>query len=586
MSIPSFSKLVTKKQYRRALKPLKAIKEVTGLDCEVRDDGYAFLICDDIGNYQVINCFDDVISFLTRKRFRDKLNCFYNIKYDFNSLIKWLGKDKCFELYKNLKTTYKDWIVCFIPSKVFKLKKGHKTYSFYDIAQFFSFMELGEASKNFLGEEKYEIETKNFTQEFIERNFDRIRDYCLRDAYLTSKLADFIVFSFYRIGAEVRDLISPASIAQRYFRQKCFIPKIDKIPEGARYYAYNCYHGGWFEVFVKGYFPKLYQYDVNSAYPAEIANLPTLKGRWIKTLGTYPHEAKYGYIYAEVDIDITALSPIAISSKWGNYYPASSFRTFVTKAEFDFINEHLGNARVIEGWWFKPVSDEKPFKAEIEKLFKLKQEAEAKEDLLTAFSCKSLMNSFYGKFFQKNSNGETYYTGQLFNPVYATEITANARLRIARAILDYKDKVVMIATDAIFTTEPIPLNSGNTLGGFKLVNEGEGVIIGSGVYTIWGKELKSRFRGFIATEKYNWFEILEKEAMNGDSNIITLKVKKAVTLGEALATDFERLGRFEEQERKLSLNFDQKRIWRGEFKNASQALKEQIKSIPMPYFFF
>jgi len=65
---------------------------------ETATTGYAFLIADDIGAWERINSFDDVIRFLTRKRFRGKLNCFYNLKYDFNSLIKHLGRDKCWQL--------------------------------------------------------------------------------------------------------------------------------------------------------------------------------------------------------------------------------------------------------------------------------------------------------------------------------------------------------------------------------------------------------------------------------------------------------------------------------------------------------
>jgi len=582
VSVPKFENLKFKKQYRKTLKPSKA-KEATGLDCEVGVDGYAFLIADDLGDFRRIGSFDDVLSFLTRKRFRGKLNCFYNLKYDLGCLVKYLGRDKCFELVKQCKTEYKGWTIVYIPQKVLKLKKGHKTYQFFDIAQFFGYMELAEAARTYLGEEKLEMETKEFTRNFVNANFTRIVDYCQQDAKLTQKLAEFTLKAYRSLGVEPKDLVSPASIAQRYFRLSGWMPKVNELPYRALEFAYNCYKGGWFEVFKRGYFPEIYQYDVNSAYPAEIAELLDIeRGDWVKR-DEYLPKCPYGYIRAWVEIDFKGISPIGVSTKWGNYYPQGSFETYITKQEFDFINEHLGKAQILEAWWFIPWEYSYPFRKTVRKLFELKQKAEQEGDEYTYFAAKLLMNSFYGKFFQKTPRSGEIQTGQLFNPIYATEITARARLKVAKAMLEHQREIAMVATDSIFATRSINLDGGDKLGGFKLVEQGEALIIGSGVYTIRNGKVKSRFRGLKTTSKIDWFEILEDEARNGDGVILTIKTKKAATLGEALATDFERLGRFEEQEKKLSLNFDHKRAWFREFERASDALKEQIPSAPLPY---
>src|SRR5690349_8431198 len=56
----------------------------------------------------------------------------------------------------------------------------------------------------------------------------------------------------------------------------------EAVPQWARDAARKTYYGGWFEIFHHGPVPGTsYGYDINSAYPAVIANLPCLlHGRW------------------------------------------------------------------------------------------------------------------------------------------------------------------------------------------------------------------------------------------------------------------------------------------------------------------
>jgi hypothetical protein len=120
-----------------------------GLDTETYH-GYVKLICDDEGNYKEIDDFEQIIQFLTRERFRNNFNWFYNIKFDFESIIKYLDKDELIDLYINHELQHgENYTISFIDKKFFSisLKKNSRFY-FYDM---FGFLEtsLNTAAKKY-----------------------------------------------------------------------------------------------------------------------------------------------------------------------------------------------------------------------------------------------------------------------------------------------------------------------------------------------------------------------------------------------------------------------------------------------------
>jgi hypothetical protein len=60
-----------------------------------------------------------------------------------------------------------------------------------------------------------------------------------------------------------------------------------RIPAEFRDIGRQSYYGGRFEQFIHGHVPgSVWEYDINSAYPAVIANLPCLlHGRWTQGMG-------------------------------------------------------------------------------------------------------------------------------------------------------------------------------------------------------------------------------------------------------------------------------------------------------------
>ena len=202
---------------------------------------------------------------------------------------------------------------------------------------------------------------------------------------------------------------------------------------------------------------------------------------------------------------------------------------------------------------------------------------------------KIILNSNYGRYIEVNINKDfnsdinlddidsysilndeilkkVFLAGKYFNPIYACDITAKSRCMIFENAYPIKDSFIASFTDSIMSTEPLKIPTGNELGDWEF-NKGSLTMIGSGVYqllSLEGRKLinKKRSRGFQIKGNdndalgYKDFNFLEDLIENGCTNT------KVIKLNESLIQDKpEQFNTFQEQNRQLNLNFDQKRIW-------------------------
>src|SRR5205814_959332 len=72
---------------------------------------------------------------------------------------------------------------------------------------------------------------------------------------------------------------------------------------------------------------------------------------------------------------------------------------------------------------------------------------------------KLALNSMYGKFAQRRTGSGPYW-----DAVAAGLITSRTRAQLIEAVSHDPEAVIMIATDAVFSTRPLPLDLGNNLG--------------------------------------------------------------------------------------------------------------------------
>ena len=553
------------KYYHRdkALNPITERIKILGLDTEALTTGEPFMFAiSDGGIYPMVQLLD----VLFRKEYRGTRFLLWNIHYDEGALLYHVPIAELEELRATGSTYHEGYTYHSIPNKELRITKGKHAVTFYDICQFYESMTLDNAANTYLGEGKLDVGSKRFTRKDVTQRWAELGEYCLRDAVLTARLADYFVDVLIKeIEIYPQKLYSCGYVAGIHFSRVCDVIDINRFWQYHRElvsYAWNAYAGGKFEVYQRGY-GYFYQYDINSAYPSEIRNLQDIREAEVIHSPKYQKRATYGFLKCKLLINID-FSPIAIKNRNLNYYPMGYFEKTITKAEYDYLIERGDEATIIDGWWLV-CPKVYPYRAEVDRIYALKAKLKAKggDDKMRYNLTKKLLNSFYGKFIQvtpKHRDDGTirYEAGYLFNPMYAAIITANTRIKVCRLCETHPETMVAVHTDSVVTTMALHTNGlrlNDSIGEWGLQREGDGVIIGSGMYQV-GDTV--HYRGFKKI-------ISLIDIVNTKPHKINIDVPQELVLSWRIVAfrneDKEWVNRWTDSIKKLNLHFDNKREW-------------------------
>lgn len=551
-------------------------KPIKGFDTETIN-GKVVLFTDSTGAFiREPQTISESLDFLSAAGNEFMINGFWNIDYDLRAVLKFLDRRQLENFYFSKGIRIGEYKIKWIPHKAFKVKKGKHYFNFYDFSQFFGFISLDTASKKFLNDSKHEMDTKVWTKQEFTQRFPEILRYCIHDSELTARLGEYAQASFKTAGADFNKPYSCAYISEKYFRSKCYIPRIDNVPLPVLEYAFNSYRGGRFEAFRRGYFSDIYQHDIKSAYPYQIADLIDLTaGKWEKITGFNP-SAYYGFYHVQLD---EKPQSIALTNDYFKFetrniahYSTGKQTTFLSQAELQYyLDQNRGSFHVIDGYCYTPYEEIKPFSI-IRRLYEERKRGDQQN-----YAFKIMMNSLYGKFLQMTPQGEYFKTGNLFNPVYAAIITANTRLELLKKSEGAEDSVIMYLTDSILSDKKL-CSTSETLGEWNYEGHGEGVVLGSGVYSIVGEKQKNRFRGF--NKGKNLFELLQEHKRAKEIKVIQHRPQGIAESILHKAKNWENMNVFLDQIKILNPNFDKKREWERSFRNFGDCLKHEIASKP------
>lgn len=567
-------------------------KPINGLDTETLN-GYCKLLADSTGDWLLDGNIDDILYFLTKRKFENSYNFFFNLNYDTNAIIKFLFKENLIELKEDNETRYNQYKIFYIPKKLLAISRGNHTYNYYDVAQFFN-GSLNKNAKKYLKLDKYQKAYKEIdgailgtSLEFWENNIPMIIEYCINDCILTKKLGELLHKTVKKaIGINPKTYMSKASLSKTYSKKVIDLPIIQTLNTGILNYAFNSYSGGRFEIIEKGNVGMCSLFDIKSAYPFYIRNLLDInKGKW-KFVKSLNENADLGYYLVKVSVKYNKVSPISTYSKdYTLVYPIMDCYKYMTKNEL-LSYEKFIDYEIIDGWEFYADEYVYPFREFIDTLFELKNKTNKKDFKYSLF--KILMNGEYGLFYEKikQKNG-TYKAGEMFNPIYATEITANTKIQIFNKANEDINNLVGFATDSVLFKGKPDLKIGNNLGDWELEKTGKTLVLKSGMYKI-GNKLQSR--GMKKTENL--------KTPNGEFKNIIDYIKKMpnlisypVILNNPLTFrkviqmhikySMDDINIFTPEIYEININKDIKRIWDSEFLGGYELLQKSIKSQPL-----
>lgn len=581
-------------------------KEIIGMDTETID-GKVELIADSDGNWLRPKSLLEFCIWLEDNKRYQTVNMFYNLNYDIRAFLHFLTINELVDLATFNEVVADIGHILYIPNKFFQITHNKHKYKFYDIFQFY-YMSLNKASKKYLGKEKLDVKMQDMNNlSYWKNDFQEILDYCIYDSVLCRDLAILSQQQYNELGLSFNSPISTASLAEQFALRYSSIPKYNLTY--FQKYGYYSYFGGWFEQFSKGYHEQVYKYDINSAYPAIMKELPDISdGEWFITTKD-ERSCTFGFVRVKYTSIRGYIQPNPVLTSQSLKYPTlPKHRRYITLDRYRFLlDNELAILEPEEFVLFYPNTNYKPF-GYMQQLYDKRLLLKIADDM-RQLPLKILINATYGKTIQiidKKGEETIHKAGQLYLPVYASYITDGTQLELLK--FTYKHDITPIAyyTDAVLTTDNVQANS-TKLGDWDIEKSGELISIGSGVYSMRdGDKVDSHIRGFSSklitycdecksnskTDTCNHIRPLNThlwELVEKYSNKTHIPLKVHRPLGHKEVANHRKVhanhhvNQWINIEKDLDINFDKKRIWNSKFNKVGDILTKNIDSMPVIY---
>ena len=286
----------------------------SSLDIET-PEGKIALLCTPNVSYDIETWEDFTSKFMVKKNLKT-VYFTWNLRFDAQGILKLLPYEKLIELWKakSNRIEYEGYRITYIPKKmlVISIIEGKKgAIHLFDASQYYEHEKLDKMAIKYLGTGKLkDVSAKKIgkSRKYYDENYDKIVEYCKRDADLTLKLALLAMKNIEELGFNPDNPISPASISRKYQRKRGFpkrLTDMTTIELKANQIAALAYKGGVFATYKRGYFKQpLYDYDVNSCYPNIMIDLPDWRnGRFEFIEDKAPEDYEYGWILCDIDTE-------------------------------------------------------------------------------------------------------------------------------------------------------------------------------------------------------------------------------------------------------------------------------------------
>lgn len=261
-------------------------------------------------------------------------------------------------------------------------------------------------------------------------------------------------------------------------------PEKEGVPRSAalEQMSVDAYYGGRFEVTRIGRIAEpVFEYDINSAYPAAMLQLPCpLHTRWRKGKDV-SQPGVYDITFSHEPANICHLP---IRRKGYLFWPRMGRGTYYHFEIAAAIRSGTIIERVWDGRTYNGSCSCEPFRW-IHELYSFRRSIGKST---RGYPIKLGLNALYGKLAQRE--GAAPFRDRLA----AGMITAITRAKLIDAYREHQGAAVMLATDAVYSTVPLPVELGEDLGQWEMKEHPGGLfIVQPGIY--WSDTASPKTRG-------------------------------------------------------------------------------------------
>lgn len=591
-----------------------------GYDTETQD-GRAVLACTDERALHLTGApiptadlFDFLLSHGDGQRFAT-----WNLDYDVQATIAGLPPAVLGKLSAEGFAEWNGYALHYLAGKEFTLARG-KGRARVKIALYDGFphlqIGLARAAEKYLpGERKQELPDKWILEMSaclaatpapgsIERA-NTVIQYCRNDARLAKLLMEMLDASYTACGVPFDRPLSPGYLAGG----KLHASRVPPIPEGLERECHASYYGGHVEILERGRIGPCVGYDLSSAYPSVMADMPTLDA--VERTDRYSSDATYGSYLVRVSLPPSApILPYRPRAGSTILFPVGSWIDWYPRPLVDLIPLVGGEVEVlgaVEGY----SRDGRKLWPEIPDWY-----AERKRDPkgIRSLALKLLLNSAYGKLAETRSktyrfegalrttdlvnphdDGGGFYRsfavgGRYTNFLLAGHVTGATQARAMRAAYLEGGRPVMVATDGILfrrdPAAPVPKleKHGAGLGSWEGPSRwSDAIIVGCGYYGLrdpetgaWTTKTRGAEGGSRVVSDPDF-----RALFSGSGRTLSVPALRGSSLREcARRGDFSDLNVLREIAQSKDVNADTKRDWSKRFASVASCLAERHTSEP------
>jgi hypothetical protein len=492
-------------------------------DGEGTEFGYSLFGCSD-GDYvqaqglTTYECF----ALLLRKavQYRDRIHIAFGFNYDVTMLTISLPDEKLQQLKDTNHTSWGRWHLEWMPQKWFRIYDWRDKVGIriYDGMTFFqtSFVKACEMVLGTEDERLVEVRSgKAGRSTFQWVDIDEIRSYMFQELSLSDSLFSKLRENFAAAGIHPRGWYGPGAIASSLLAREGIKSHISRdIPNGVRSASAYAYFGGRFESFYTGrYCGPVYSYDIRSAYPHALRNIPSLGTgtfRYVDPGSTATVDARTVDDFSLWKVRYEFRGPSKASLGFPHPFPYRDRQNRVFYppyvegwywgVEVKAAARYFPNAvHISEGWVYEQgETSSYPFSF-VPELYE-KRAQWKREGNGAQLAAKLALNSLYGKLAQRVGwDQEKRQPPRWHQLEYAGFITATCRAMIYQAMMQAPADIIAVETDGIYSRVPLDLDEGQHLGQWEAEIYSEIIYVQSGVYWTRGQDgtvNKAKVRGF------------------------------------------------------------------------------------------
>lgn len=451
-------------------------------------------------------CLDFILSLPKEAKL---ISFFFN--YDVTMILRGMDEDSIrYLIHRDARTSYAgktvpctwgDYDIDWIPGKLFTVRHNPTRVkrTVYDTAGFFQSSLVRALEGWGVGDsderafiERMKAERSVFTGDVT----PEVIEYATTECKLLCKLMDLVYRESENLGFHLRTFSGAGSLANAMLLKWGVDKMVGLLPDPVSEASWRAYFGGRFEVAAVGEIAgPVYGYDINSAYPYAMQYLPCLAcGEWNHYDGDVPpgvandalvlRRIQWSYEMGRDNYEdrSAAWGPFPWRSESGGIcYPMDGEGWYWHPEYSAAMRTHYSNAiQVLESWAYTTECEHSPF-GHVPELYARRKEMKA-EGHLGERVIKLGINSLYGK------TAQSVGSRKFASPVWAGVITSTARAMCMDAITlagnGQVPAVVMVATDAVYSTAPIPLDTGDGLGQWEGDEHENMLIVQPGLYAL------------------------------------------------------------------------------------------------------